>query len=115
MADVLVVTGIIASDDYPTRLRFIRMFVVLYLTMCGIAYWLFQNPPTMLAVTSSLIGAVIYPVMGLGVLYLRHRKMDPRIVPGALTTGWQWICCISLAMISLGGIVLALAIEYGWI
>ena len=115
MADVLGVIGIIDWKDYQARLRFIRIFVVVFLAMCGIAYWLFQNPPKMLTVTSTLIGALFYPIMGLGVLYLRHCKVDRRITPGKLTTVWLWICCISLTVISPGGILLALAIEYGWL
>lgn len=115
MADALAVVGIIDSTNYPARLRFIRIFVVVYLVMSCIAYWLFQNPPQMLAITSSIIAAMMYPILGLGVLYLRHRKVDRRIVPGRLTTIWLWVCGISLAVISPGGILLAVAIENGWI
>ncbi|MCH2202475.1 MAG: Nramp family divalent metal transporter [Fuerstiella sp.] len=115
MADALAVIGIIDSSDYHARLRFIRVFVVVSLAMSCIAYWLFQDPPAMLAVTSALIGALMYPILGLGVLYLRHCRVDRRIVPGRLATVWLWICGISLALISPGGVLLALAIENGWI
>ena len=115
MADALGVVGIIDSADYSARLKFIRVFVIVYLTMSGIAYWLFQNPPAMLAITSSVIGALMYPILGLGVLYLRHFKVDRRILPGRLTTAWLWVCGISLTVISPGGILMALAIKNGWI
>lgn len=65
----------------------------------------------MLGVTSSIIGALVYPVLGLGVLYLRHRKVDRRIVPTTATTIWLWICGIALAVISPAGILLALALK----
>jgi len=115
MADALGVLGIIDSADYRARLRFIRVFVVVSLAMSGIAYWLFQNPPVMLAITSTVIAAVMYPILGLGVLYLRHCKVDRRIIPGKLTTAWLWICGVSLAVISPGGILLTLALDNGWI
>ena len=70
MADALGVMGIIDSGDYATRLRFIRVFVVLSQVMFVITYWLFENPPRMLQITSSVIAAVMYPILGLGVLYL---------------------------------------------
>ena len=74
-----------------------------------------QDPPQMLLVTSSIIAALMYPILGLGVVYLRHRDLDPRIVPGKATTAWLWICGIALAVISPGGILLTLAAKFGWI
>ena len=115
MADALGVIGIINSSDYAARLRFIRVFVVVSLVLFAVAYWLFENPPQMLLVTSSLIAAVMYPILGLGTLYLRHRRVDPRIAPGTITTAWLWICAIALTVISPAGILLALAISWGWV
>ncbi len=115
MADALAVTGIIDSQDYRARLRFIRIFVLVFLALMSITYWLFENPPQMLLITSSIIAALMYPILGLGVLYLRYREVDPRIAPGKWATSWLWVCGIALAVISPCGILLALAIELGWI
>ena len=115
MADALGVIGIIDASDYAARLHFIRLFVVVSLVLYAVAYWLFENPPRMLLITSSLIAAVMYPILGLGTLYLRHRKVDPRIIPGTLTTTWLWFCAVVLAVVSPSGIVLAVAISAGWI
>ncbi len=115
MTDALGVMGIINRNDYRTRLRFIRIFVIFLLVMFTIAYWLFANPPQMLGVTSSIIGAMMYPVLGLGVLYLRYFKVDPSIRPGRWTTGWLWVCGLALAVISPAGILLTLAIQFNWI
>ena len=115
MADALAVIGIINAADYTARLRFIRLFVVVSLVLFAVAYWLFENPPQMLLITSSLIAALMYPILGLGTLYLRYRRVDSRIVPGPLTTAWLWVCAIVLAVVSPGGILVALAISFGWI
>ncbi|MGQ0636954.1 MAG: Nramp family divalent metal transporter [Planctomycetaceae bacterium] len=115
LADALAVMGLIDPRDYAARQWFIRAFVVFLLVVYCIAYWLFENPPQTLLVTSSLIGAIMYPVLGLGALYLRHHKVDPRITPSLATTGWLWICALALAVISPGGILLALAVQFGWI
>lgn len=115
MADALAVIGIIDASDYKARLRFIRLFVVVSLVLFAVAYWLFENPPQMLLITSSLIAALMYPILGLGTLYLRYRRVDSRIVPGPLTTAWLWVCAIVLALVSPGGIFVALAISFGWI
>ncbi len=113
--DALAVMGIIDPTDYKTRLRFIRIFVLVSVALFVIAYWLFENPPLMLIITSSLLGALLYPTLGLGVLYLRYREVDPRILPGRWTTAWLWVCGLAMTVISPVGILLALAIGYGWI
>lgn len=115
MADALDVIGVIDASQYAVRLRFIRIFVVVSLGLYAVAYWLFENPPQMLLITSSLIGAVMYPALGLGVLYIRHRRLDPRIAPGRTVTVWLWICALALAIVSPAGILLALAVEAGWV
>lgn len=115
IADALGVIGILNASKYAVRLRFIRVFVVVALALYAVAYWMFENPPQMLLVTSSLIAALMYPVLGLGALYLRHRRIDPEIAPGKAVTAWLWICAIVLAVVSPAGILLALAIGSGWI
>ncbi len=115
LADALGVIGLIDVSDYSVRMRFIRVFVAVSLTLYCIAYWLFENPPKMLLVTSSLIAAVMYPVLGIGTLYLRHREIPPAIAPGRSTTAWLWVCALVLAVVSPAGILLAIAIQAGWI
>ena len=115
LADALGVIGLIDSSDYSVRLRFIRIFVVVALVLYAVAYWLFENPPQMLLVTSSLIAAVMYPVLGLGTLYLRYRKVHPEIAPGKPTTAWLWACALILTIVSPAGILLAIAIGAGWV
>ena len=115
LADALGVIGLIDASDYSVRLRFIRVFVVTALVLYCIAYWLFEDPPQMLLVTSSLIAAVMYPVLGLGTLYLRHRRIPPGIAPGRPVTVWLWVCALVLTFVSPAGILLAIAIQAGWI
>ena len=110
LADALGVMGLIPRDDFPRRKKLIRVFIVVSLVLYSVAYWLFENPPKMLAITSSLIGAMMYPVVGFGVLWLRHRELDPRIAPGRWTTTWLWICAVTVAVISPLGIVIAMLI-----
>ena len=112
LADALGVMGVVRYDGYKSRLRFIRIFVIVSLIMYSIAFWLFENPPQMLIITSSILAAIFYPTLGLGVIYLRHRKMDPRVVPGRLATILLWICGLTLAVLSPGGIIVTLLIKY---
>ena len=114
MADGLAVMGLIDARDYPARQRFIRIFTVASLTLHVVTYSLFRNPPLMLMITS-IVAVLLYPVIGLGTVYLRYRDVDPRIAPGKAVSIWLWTCGIALALISPFAILLALAIESGWI
>ncbi len=115
LADFLGVVGLINARDYGVRRRYVRIFIVVSLVLYSVAYWLFENPPQMLLITSSLIAAGMYPALGLGALYLRHRRTDPRVAPGGPTTLWLWVCGVVLAIVSPAGVFLALAISAGWV
>ncbi len=114
LADGLCVMRIINPRDYAARLRFTRIFVVITLTLYSLTYALFEDPPAMLMI-SSMVAVVLYPVLGLGTLYLRYRDVDPRILPGKLTTFWLWVCALALAVISPAAALFALALKQGWI
>ena len=114
MADGLCVMGIIESRDFPARRRFIRIFAVVSLGLHSITYSLFEDPALMLMI-SSLVAVVLYPVLGLGTIYLRYREVDERIVPGKWTTAWLWVCGVALALISTVAALLALALKNEWI
>ncbi len=115
LADALGVIGLIDPRDFAVRMRYIRLFLIVLLSLYCVAYWLFENPPQMLLVTSSLIAAVMYPALGLGTLYLRHRKVATAIAPGRPTTIWLWICALVLTVVSPAGILLTIAIAAGWV
>ncbi len=91
-----------------------RILIIVTLGLYSFSYSLFENPPLMLMM-SSMIAVLMYPIQGLGALYLRYRDVDKRILPGRLTTCWLWICAIAMVLISPGAALLALAISQGWI
>ncbi|MDE2928126.1 MAG: Nramp family divalent metal transporter [Acidobacteriota bacterium] len=114
VSDALCVMGVIDARDYGARLRFTRFYIVFGLTMGTVTYCLLQNPPLMLII-SGFVAVVLYPVFGLGTLYLRYRAVDERIRPGPFTTSWLWICGLALAVISPAAGLLVLALNQGWL
>ncbi len=114
VADALCVMGVVDGSDYHARLRFTRIYIVFGLTMGTVTYCLLQNPPLMLVI-SGFVAVVLYPVFGVGTLYLRYRGVDKRIRPGPLTTSWLWICGLTLAILSPAAGLLVLALQQGWI
>lgn len=114
LADGLAVMGIIDARDFAARKRFFHIFTAASLTIHVVTYSLFKNPTLMLMITS-IVAVMLYPVIGLGTLYLRYRDVDKRIAPGKVASFCLWFCGIALALISPAAILLALAIEYEWL
>jgi Mn2+/Fe2+ NRAMP family transporter len=114
LTDVLGVIQLIDGDDYQRRRQYIRRFVVLLLCLFVVAYFAFENPPLMLII-SGLSTVILYPILGLGTLYLRYRRVDPRIAPGRSVTLLLWLSGVAVAIISPATLLLALLIQQGWI
>jgi Mn2+/Fe2+ NRAMP family transporter len=99
LSDGLAVMGIIDARDFAARKRFFHIFTAASLTIHVVTYSLLENPPLMLMITS-VVAVMLYPVIGLGTLYLRYRDVDERIAPGKMASFWLWFCGIALALIS---------------
>jgi Mn2+/Fe2+ NRAMP family transporter len=114
LTDGLGVMRLVHLNSYQDRLRCIRILVVVLLVAFVSAYSFFENPPMMLIV-ASLYTVVLYPVLGVGALYVRYRLIDRRVVAGHFSTGLLWVCGLALAIISPATLLLALLIRQGWL
>jgi len=90
-ADGMVVMGLIEKNDYPTRVKILRVWAVVTPLVTASAYFYFQNPVWMLTV-GQLFKAIKYPLMAGGTIYLRYRHLDPRIAPGWKADALLWFC-----------------------
>jgi manganese transport protein len=89
-ADLVRLAGGFAADDYATRLRWQRVFVVLLtLVPCGIYFAIGEL--VLMVKIGGVVFALMLPVIGLAVLYLRYRKLPPELAPGAWTTLGLWL------------------------
>lgn len=90
-ADGMAVLGLIERNDYPTRVKILRVWAIISPLVTASAYFYFQNPVWMLT-TGHLIGAVKYPIIAGGTIYLRYRHLDQRLKPSAKTDALLWFC-----------------------
>ena len=90
-ADGMVVLGLIERNDYPTRVKILRVWAVATPVITASAYFYFQNPVWMLTI-GQLLKAIKYPLMAGGTIYLRYRHLDPRIQPGWKADLLLWVC-----------------------
>ena len=87
----MVVLGLIERNDYPVRVKILRVWAVATPVITASAYFYFQNPVWMLTI-GQLLKAIKYPLMAGGTIYLRYRHLDPRIQPGGKADLLLWAC-----------------------
>lgn len=97
-SDMCRLLGCFAEGDYAARVKFRQWFVVCLSIFPALLYLLFQSPVRMV-VAGGVAQAVMLPVIAAGALYLRHRKLPPKLEPSRLSTVWLWIA--SLVVICL--------------
>jgi manganese transport protein len=89
-ADMLRLMGAFKADDYPRRLRYRNLFIVLLTVIPVTLYFLVQSPVKMV-VAGGLAQAMMLPIIGLSTLYLRHRHLPKSITPSRWVTIGLWI------------------------
>jgi Mn2+/Fe2+ NRAMP family transporter len=97
-SDMCRLLGCFAEGDYAARVKFRQWFVVCLSIFPALLYLLFQSPVRMV-VAGGVAQAIMLPVIAAGALYLRHRKLPPKLAPSRISTVWLWIA--SLVVICL--------------
>lgn len=88
-ADMCRVMGLFRRDDYAARVRYRRAFVWLLTVTPVLLYLLFREPVTMVFI-GGLAQFLMMPAIGIGTVYLRHRRLPPGIAPSRLQTVGLW-------------------------
>jgi Mn2+/Fe2+ NRAMP family transporter len=89
-ADAVRIAGFYPRDDAASRLRWRNRFVVLLSVVPVMLYW-FLRSPVQMVVAGGVAQALMLPLIGGAVIYLRHRHLPAEIHPTLGTTGTLWI------------------------
>ena len=92
-ADVARIGGAFARDDGASRLRWRNAFVVALSVVPVLFYW-FLRSPVQMVVAGGVAQALMLPLIGAAVIYLRHRHLPHDIQPAPLVTAFLWISSI---------------------
>jgi manganese transport protein len=97
-ADMCRLLGLFRAGDYAARVRY-RRRLVWALTVVGAGlYMIFESPVTMVKV-GGVSQALMLPVIAIGALYMRYRRLPREVVPKYWITLGLWVA--SLLTISL--------------
>jgi len=97
-ADMCGMMGAFQPGDYDARIRYRNRFVWVLTVVPVLLFLLFQSPVKMV-IAGGVAQSVMLPVIAIGALFLRHRRLPVEIAPSRTTTLFLWfaaavICCL---------------------
>jgi len=103
-ADFVRLLGVYRRDDGVSRLRWRNRFVVILSVIPVVFYW-FLRSPVQMVVAGGIAQALMLPVIGMSVIYLRHKHLPAELRPSLATTVVLWIST---------AVMLGFALYYVW-
>jgi Mn2+/Fe2+ NRAMP family transporter len=97
--DVTRVTGVLEMDE-ARRQKGVRLLGGLLPMVCVLVYIVWPNPAR-LVVFSGMMQSLLLPMLGVGILWFRYRRIDPRLAPGRLWDVFLWISFLSFVVIGV--------------
>lgn len=104
-ADLLRICGVYARADYARRTFWRNVFVVVLAGIPAVSFWFFKSPVKMV-VAGGTAQALMLPLIGIAVLYLRHARLPADVRPSLGTTIALWISTF---------VMLAATLTYAWL
>ena len=95
-ADAFRIAGFYERDDGVSRLRWRNRFVVI-LSVVPVTFYWFLRSPVQMVVAGGLAQALMLPLIGIAVIYLRHTKLPDEIRPSVGTTVMLWVSTAVMA------------------
>jgi manganese transport protein len=89
-ADLVRILGVYERDDAASRLRWRSRFVIV-LSVIPVLYYWFLRSPVQMVVAGGIAQAMMLPLIGAAVIYLRHQHVPPEIRPSPAITVLLWI------------------------
>jgi len=107
LADMVRVLGVFPRHDYPRRLWWRRLFVVV-LTVVPAGLYLLLASPVRMVVAGGIAQSVMLPVFAGATLYLRHRHLPPEVAPPSWVTASLWVAATLMLAFVLATAVMSL-------
>jgi Mn2+/Fe2+ NRAMP family transporter len=99
-ADFLSLAKLTRYSEAGKRARWIQFFCVFYPTLALALYLTFGDPTTMV-IFGGFAQAATLPIIGGAAIYLRYRRVDPRLAPSRPVDVCIWIAFIAITIVSL--------------
>jgi Mn2+/Fe2+ NRAMP family transporter len=81
------------------RRIWIRRFCVFYPLFALVLYFAFRDPRLMV-IMGGFVQAATLPVISAATIYMRYRRLDPRLAPSRITDICLWLAFISITLVA---------------
>jgi manganese transport protein len=106
-SDITRIGGLFDRGDYATRVKVRNRFIWFH-TLVPVALILLIGSPVQMVKWGGAAQAVLLPIIAIGAVYLRHKRLPEAVRPGFLTTAGLWIAAILMSIFMLYYAVLSL-------
>ena len=96
-ADLVGMLGFYDRSNYAHRLRTVRIFVVVLLAVPCLYFMMIREPVLMVKI-GGIAQAIMLPVIGGFVVYLRYKRMPKAILPKQWITVMLWVSAVLMAL-----------------
>jgi hypothetical protein len=96
-ADLFRLLGRFRRDDYASRVRYRNGFIVFLSVTPALLFLLMQSPVWMVK-AGGIAQAVMLPVIGIGTLYLRHKRLPQEVQPSRWLTAGLWFAAAVIVL-----------------
>ena len=90
LADIARLVGAFPRDDYAARVKFINRFVWIALLVPVVLFFVFRSPVNMVK-AGGVAQAAMLPILAVGALYLRHKRLPKDVAPRHWSTVLLWV------------------------
>jgi manganese transport protein len=104
LVDFLQLMQFISISNGRKRMRWLRLIIVLLLSVCNIWYFLVGEPVAMVIIGGTA-QACMLPVIGFSTIYLRYKYFQPQMQPKLMTDALLWISSTLMLAFALYTIV----------
>jgi Mn2+/Fe2+ NRAMP family transporter len=93
LADTARLVGRFERNDFPARVKYMNRFVWVALIVPVVLFFVFQSPVNMVK-AGGVAQAAMLPILAIGALYLRHKRLPASVAPNRLTTLLLWVAAM---------------------
>jgi hypothetical protein len=97
-ADMSRMLGNFPRNDYEARLKSINRFIWLALVVPVAMFFIFKSPVNMVK-AGGVAQAAMLPILGIGALYLRHKRLPKDVASGRIGTTLLWVAAITMIVV----------------
>lgn len=95
LADTGRLLGWFRREDFAARLTYVNRFVWVALIVPVVLFFVFRSPVNMVK-AGGVAQAVMLPILGIGALYLRHKRLPKEVAPNRGATLLLWAAATAM-------------------